>query len=64
MNLTARKNALYKRLRCDMEEDIDFGPRLTKEEVIECISLSGETECSACGVSWELHHVRCEGSAI
>lgn len=48
----------------DIIEKVDFGRKLSKEEVIDCISASGEDECCACGVKWELHHVLCEGSAI
>ena len=40
-----------------------FGPRLTPEEVTECLSLSGEPCCQACGREWKDHHKRCEGSA-
>lgn len=40
-----------------------FGPRLTPEEVAECIALSGEPCCQACGREWKDHHERCEGSA-
>lgn len=40
-----------------------FGPRLTPEEVTECIALSGEPCCQACGREWKDHHQRCEGSA-
>jgi hypothetical protein len=40
-----------------------FGPKLTPEEVVECISLSGEPCCQACGREWKDHHQRCEGSA-
>jgi hypothetical protein len=40
-----------------------FGPRLTPEEVTECIAMSGEPCCQACGRKWKDHHKRCEGSA-
>ena len=40
-----------------------FGPKLTPEEVTECIALSGEPCCQACGREWKDHHKRCEGSA-
>ena len=40
-----------------------FGPQLTPQEIVECIALSGEPCCQACGRDWKDHHQRCEGSA-
>ena len=42
----------------------NFGPKLTHPEIIECISLSGEDSCQACGKEWKDHHQKCEGSSV
>jgi len=39
-----------------------YGPLLTKSEIADCITQSGESYCQACGDEWGKHRQFCSGS--